>query len=70
MANNMNTPITHRPELEKKYKPLFIILSIVIPVVVAVLLVRTKLKVLIRVFYRRCTRQLTELLLFYWCCRN
>ena len=37
MANNMNTPITHRPELEKKYKPLFIILSIVIPVVVAVL---------------------------------
>ena len=44
MANNMNTPITHRPELEKKYKPLFIILSIIIPVVVAVLFSKDKIE--------------------------
>ena len=36
MANNtIDRP--HNPELEKKYKPLVIVLSIVIPVVVAVL---------------------------------
>jgi putative membrane protein len=44
MANNMNAPIAYRPELEKKYKPLFIVLSIIIPVVVAVLFSTDKIE--------------------------